>query len=161
MTRATRPSPLSRPALLIATWFGCGLLPGAPGSWGSLAALPFAWAIAWAGGAGALLGAALLLFFLGWWAAGIAAAAFGAADPGAVVVDEVMGQWLTLAAAPLDPRAYAAGFVLFRLFDIVKPWPVRWADRRIAGGLGIMLDDGLAALYAAAILLIGRVILGR
>jgi phosphatidylglycerophosphatase A len=150
-----------QPATLIATWFGCGMLPGAPGTWGSLAALPFAWAIVRTGGPPALLAAATALFLLGWWAAGATARALGLKDPGVIVVDEVVGQWLTLVVAPFDPVGWAAGFVLFRLFDIVKPWPVRWADRRVPGGLGIMLDDALAALYAAAVLVIGRVILGR
>jgi phosphatidylglycerophosphatase A len=152
---------MADPARLIATWFGAGLLPWAPGTWGSLAALPFAWAIAWAGGAPGLVTAALLLFFIGWWAAGRTEHASGIADEGAIVVDEVAGQWLTLAAAPLDPLAYLAGFLLFRLFDITKPWPVRWADRRLGGGLGVMADDMLAALYAALALLGGRLVLGR
>ena len=73
-------------------------------------------------------------------------------DPGAIVIDEVAGQWLVLVAAPLDPLAYALAFLLFRIFDIWKPWPVRWADRHVKGGLGIMLDDILAAIYAVALL---------
>ena len=158
--RRKRELTLSDPAWLIATWFGAGLLPWAPGTWGSLAALPFAWAIAWAGGAPALAVAASVLFFVGWWAAEGVERASGIADDGAIVIDEVVGQWLTLAAVPLDPRAYLLGFLLFRLFDIVKPWPVRWADRRIAGGLGVMADDVLAALYAASALLLLR-LLGR
>ena len=158
--RGKRELALSDPAWLIATWFGTGLLPRAPGTWGSLAALPFAWAIAWAGGAVGLALAASVLFFLGWWAAERVARATGVADDGAVVVDEVVGQWLTLAAAPLDFADYLLGFLLFRFFDIVKPWPVSWADRRVAGGLGVMADDILAALYAASALLLLR-LLGR
>ncbi|HXP31436.1 MAG TPA: phosphatidylglycerophosphatase A [Stellaceae bacterium] len=155
------PLPPWHPAALIATWFGCGFLPWAPGSWGSLAALPFAWLIAWAGGALGLLAAAAALFLLGWWAASVMANSLSAKDPACIVVDEVVGQWLTLAAAPLDPIAYALGFLLFRFCDVVKPWPVRWADREIGGGLGIMLDDALAGLMAAVVLLVGRAILGR
>jgi phosphatidylglycerophosphatase A len=68
------------------------------------------------------------------------------------VIDEIAGQWLVLVPAPLDPLAYTLAFLLFRFFDIWKPWPVRWADRRVKGGLGIMLDDLLAAVYAAALL---------
>ena len=68
------------------------------------------------------------------------------------MIDEVVGQWLVLVPAPLDPLAYAVAFVLFRTFDIWKPWPVRWAERRVKGGLGIMLDDLLAAVYAVALL---------
>ena len=78
--------------------------------------------------------------------------AAGQADPGAVVIDEVAGQWLALIAIPLDPLLYLLAFLAFRLFDILKPWPVGWADREVKGGLGIMLDDALAADYAAAVL---------
>jgi phosphatidylglycerophosphatase A len=152
---------LCDPAMLIATWFGAGLLPRAPGTWGSLAALPFAWLIAWAAGPPGLVAAALVLFPIGCWAAAATARRLGIHDPAIIVIDEVAGQWLTLAAAPFDPLAYAAGFVLFRFFDVLKPWPVSWADRRIGGGLGIMLDDVLAAVYAALVLIAGRVLLGR
>jgi phosphatidylglycerophosphatase A len=155
-----RPS-LADPAMLLATWFGCGLLPWAPGSWGSLAALPFAWLIVWAWGASGLVVAAAVLFLVGWFVAARAARALDSKDPGIIVIDEVAGQWLTLAAAPLDPLAYGAGFLLFRLFDIWKPWPVRWADRRLAGGFGIMADDLLASLYAVTVLVVGRHFLGR
>lgn len=142
------------PATLIATWFGVGRLPWAPGSWGSLAALPFAWAIAGLLGPSALAIAAALLFVIGWWAAEQVTRASGVKDDGAIVVDEVAGQWLTLSVAPLDPLAYLAGLLLFRLFDIVKPWPARWADRDLGGGLGVMLDDIIAGAYAAACLFI-------
>jgi phosphatidylglycerophosphatase A len=91
--------------------------------------------------------------FVGWWATSTVTAASGIRDPSAVVIDEVAGQWLVLVAAPLDPFAYAVAFLLFRIFDIWKPWPVRWADCRVRGGLGIMLDDLLAAVYAVAALL--------
>jgi phosphatidylglycerophosphatase A len=165
MSEPPAPLPAHDPAWLIATWFGAGLLPWAPGTWGSLAALPFAVAIAHVGGAAGLVAAAAVLFFVGWWAAERIERVSGIEDDSAIVVDEVAGQWLTLAAAPLDPGAYLLGFLLFRLFDIAKPWPVRWADRHIAGGLGIMADDILAALYAtlALVLLraIGRLFLGQ
>ena len=72
----------------------------------------------------------------------------------------VAAQWLVLLAAPLDPRAYAAAFLLFRVFDIVKPWPIRWIERRVPGGLGIMVDDIGAAIYAVVLLLIGEGIFG-
>ena len=78
----------------------------------------------------------------------------GIQDPGAIVIDEVAAQWLVLLPAPLDPLSYAAAFVLFRIFDIWKPWPVGWADRRVHGGLGIMLDDLLAAAYAVLVFLV-------
>ena len=139
-------------ARLISTWFGVGLLPKAPGTWGSLAALPFAWFIYSYGGYQFLLLATAGIFAAGVWLSGIAAAESGAQDPGEVVIDEVAGQWLTLVVVPPDFLLYAAGFVLFRIFDIWKPWPVSWADRNLKGGLGIMLDDILAGVYAAVIL---------
>ncbi|MEK9753394.1 MAG: phosphatidylglycerophosphatase A [Rhodospirillaceae bacterium] len=160
---AERPKPsLLSPPILLATWFGSGLLPGMPGTWGSLAALPFAWAIHLYWGPAALFGAALAVFAVGVWASDIYARAAGTEDPGAVVIDEVAGQWLTLAlAAPLDPLYYALGFLFFRVADIVKPWPVSWAERRFAGGLGIMLDDIFAAFYAAVALVALGYALGR
>ena len=149
-----RPNPqFWRPPILLATWFGSGLLPGMPGTWGSLAALPFAWVIHLFYGPIGLTLAACIVFGVGVWAAEVYANESGADDPGAVVIDEVAGQWLTLAlAAPLDPLFYALGFVFFRIADILKPWPVGWADQRLKGGLGIMVDDILAAFYAAAAL---------
>jgi phosphatidylglycerophosphatase A len=143
---------LRHPATLIATWFGIGLSPIAPGTCGSLVALPIAWAIRMVWGAPGLAVACGVVFAVGWWASAAIVKASEVQDPGAVVVDEVVGQWLVLLAAPLDPAAWVLGFLLFRLFDIWKPWPVRWADRHIKGGLGIMLDDIAAAGYAGAVL---------
>jgi phosphatidylglycerophosphatase A len=145
---------------LIATGCGIGLLPVAPGSWGSLAALPCAWAISVFAGRAALVAAGILAFLLGCWAAAKLAEASGRDDPGFIVVDEVAAQWLVLVAAPLDWRAYATAFVLFRVFDIAKPWPARLIERRVAGGLGIMLDDVAAAFYAVILMLIGEGIFG-
>src|SRR5260221_491675 len=104
----TRPRPFrfGDPAMMLATWFGAGRLPWAPGTWGSLAALPFAWGITELGGRTALLGAVAIVFFVGWAAATGAARASRSSDPGWIVIDEVAGQWLTLAVAPLDPLAY-------------------------------------------------------
>jgi phosphatidylglycerophosphatase A len=152
--------PFHHPAVLVATWFGVGLLPGMPGTWGSFAALPCAWAIVHLAGPAVLAVAAMLVFALGWWAAGRLAAASGYEDPGFIVVDEVAAQWLVLALAPLDWRAYAAALLLFRVFDIAKPWPARAIERRVKGGFGIMLDDIVAALYAALLLLIGEGVFG-
>jgi phosphatidylglycerophosphatase A len=152
--------PLHHPAALIATWFGIGLLPLAPGTWGSLAALPCAWAIVHFGGPAVLAAAAIIAFAAGCWAAGAVARASLHEDPGFIVIDEVAAQFLVLVAAPLDWRAYAAAFLLFRLFDIAKPWPVRAIERRVKGGLGIMLDDVAAALYAILLLVIGEGVFG-
>ena len=139
-------------ALLLATWFGVGYAPKAPGTFGSAAALPFAWAIAAFCGSWALVPAAALLFLVGWAASNRVVASSRSSDPQIIVVDEVVGQWLTLAVTPPDPLAYALGFALFRAADILKPWPASWADRQVKGGLGVMLDDVLAALYSAALL---------
>lgn len=135
------------PAYILATWFWVGRVPKAPGTWGSLAALPFAWLIVDQAGPLALLAAAALLFPVGCWASAAYAGGIGRNDPGSAVIDEVVGQWMVLAVLPLDPVAYAIGFALFRLFDIAKPWPVSLADRKLTGGFGIMADDVLAGLY--------------
>ncbi|MSO75700.1 MAG: phosphatidylglycerophosphatase A [Alphaproteobacteria bacterium] len=142
----------ARAARLIATGFGIGKLPWAPGTWGSLAALPLAWAIAGSLGPGTLLLAALALSALGIWAVGRHALELDQQDPGCIVVDEVAGQWLALAFVPPDLWLYCLGFLLFRLADIVKPWPASWIDRQMTGGAGIMADDLVAGLYAAAAL---------
>ena len=143
-----QPLPFFHPVSLIATWFGSGLLPRAPGTWGSLAALPFGALLAWAGGPWALAAAAAVLFLIGIWASDRYAKAMQLDDPGAVVVDEVAAQWVTLIPCGLNPWLFLAAFVAFRLSDVLKPWPVGWADRRLKGGLGIMIDDMIAAVYA-------------
>jgi len=143
---------LAHPGVLMATWFGAGYLPKAPGTWGSLGALPFAWLLVDRGGLWALGLATLIVFFVGLWASKDFMDRTQAHDPGAIVIDEVAGQWLVLLAAPLDPLAYAMGFALFRLFDVLKPWPISWADRAIGGAWGVMVDDVLAGLAGLAVL---------
>jgi phosphatidylglycerophosphatase A len=146
--------PAWHPAIVLGTWFGSGLLPVTPGTWGSLAALPFAWVIQarW-GAAGLVLGAALV-FALGCWVSTVIIETSSVKDPGAIVIDEVAAQWLVVAAAPQSVLLYAIGFFLFRLADILKPWPASWADRRVPGALGVMLDDVFAAIYAGGIVAI-------
>ena len=146
--------PFWHPAVLIATGGGIGFLPGMPGTWASLAALPSAWAIRWLGHGRTwpLAVAALIAFLAGWWATSRVARASGRGDPGAVVIDEIAAQWLVLCVVPPHLAGYVIAFLLFRLFDIVKPWPIGWIDRRIKGGLGIMLDDVMAAIYAIVLL---------
>ena len=90
----------------------------------------------------------LCFFFIGIWASNVYITESGVLDPGPVVIDEVVGQWLTLAFVPTELKFYVIGFILFRLIDIFKPWPVCWADRTVIGGFGVMLDDVLAALYS-------------
>ncbi len=142
----------SDPAVLVATGFGAGLLPKAPGTWGSLAALPFAWAIhAGFGSAGLAVGVAAVVV-AGLWSASAFVRASGERDSPVIVIDEVAGQWLALIATPPDVLWYAIGFALFRIADVFKPWPVSWADRTFAGGTGVMLDDLLAGAYAFLVL---------
>jgi len=152
--------PVWHPAFVLATWFGSGLLPKIPGTWGSAAALPFAWLIASYGGPWLLLAAAAVAFAAGIWAAGVYSRHTGIKDASPIVIDEVAGQWLTLAPFVPDPTTYLAGFVLFRVADIAKPWPANWADRSLDGGLGVMLDDLFAGAYAALALYALRAVVG-
>ncbi|MFZ5608622.1 MAG: phosphatidylglycerophosphatase A [Pseudomonadota bacterium] len=141
----------THPAFWLATWGGVGLIRPAPGSWASLAALPFAYGLALWGGSLALALAALGLFFAGWWAASLYQRRSGESDPSAVVIDEVVGQWIALVPVVLwcdeSIIGYGLAFAAFRLLDISKPWPVSLADRR-HDGLGVMLDDGVAGALA-------------
>ncbi len=137
------------PANLVATGFGIGHLPRAPGTWGSLAALPRAWLMWSRFGAAGVAVAAIAAFAAGWWASDVYIRATGVEDPAEIVIDEIGGQLLTLSVVPADVVFYAAGLVLFRLADIFKPWPASWAETRLKGGLGAMADDFLASLYAA------------
>jgi phosphatidylglycerophosphatase A len=152
--------PVGHPAVLIATGFGAGLLPGMPGTWGSLVALPGAWGIRYLLGAPGLAAAAVLVFGIGCWAAARTARASERGDAAEIVIDEIAGQWLALVVAPLELRWYVVAFALFRLFDIAKPWPANWVDRRMKTGLGIMLDDGIAGLYALVLVWVGRAAFG-
>lgn len=141
----------SKAALAIATWFGCGRAPVAPGTAGSAAAVAIAVLLGETAGFAPwhFLLLAGLLFAPAVWASGAAAAGAGIEDPGFVVVDEVVGQWVALAGArSLGWKAYLAAFVLFRLFDIWKPYPVRRLEA-LPGGLGIVADDAAAGVYAA------------
>ena len=144
-----RAHPLRTVDGLIATWFGIGLIPIAPGTWGSLAAVIVGAAIVSTVGTGlVLLPLAAAFFVIGARASERYAARLHSEDPASVVIDEVVGQWLVLAFLPPDLLFYVFGFLLFRVFDIFKPWPVSWAEDRFSGGWGIMADDVIAALYA-------------
>ncbi|HTB20853.1 MAG TPA: phosphatidylglycerophosphatase A [Bryobacteraceae bacterium] len=146
------PSPPRRSsgAFLIATWFGCGYAPKAPGTAGSLAGLLIAIALHYAGfGRGMLLLLTAILLVPGIWSASVVARELNKTDPQIVVVDEVIGQWITLAgAAAFNWRTYLAAFVLFRLLDMWKPAPARQLESW-PGGLGIVADDVMAGLYGA------------
>jgi phosphatidylglycerophosphatase A len=147
-------SPRLRAAYAISTWFGCGRFPWGPGTAGSAAAVAIALVLhRYAGFAPwhfALLAAALAWPAV--WAAGVVAEHSGIEDPGFVVVDEVLGQWIALAGvARWSGIGVLAAFLLFRLFDIWKPFPVRQLER-LPGGIGINADDALAGIYAALVL---------
>lgn len=137
------------PAALVATFGGVGLLRPAPGTWGSAAALLPAAALIHFGGAPLLAAAIVLVFLLGWWACRDVGRQGGVSDPPGVVIDEVAGQWIALLPAGADPVLFGAAFLAFRTFDILKPYPCNWIDRKMKNGLGAMLDDMAAGVYAA------------
>lgn len=141
--------PLDKLALALATLGPIGHFPKAPGTWGSLAATVAApWLFLPFPLAGRLLFLAAVLA-IGTWACSRAEILMDKKDPGCVIIDELFGQWLALlffSAMPLWSLGLA--FVFFRVFDIFKPWPVKWAETAFPGGLGVMIDDGVAGLYA-------------
>lgn len=134
----------------IVTLFGVGHSPVAPGTAGSLVALLLAWPIALWGGRFVLLLAAIAASAIGVWASEFYARDVGRSDPSECVIDELAGQWIVCAFAPVSIVAYLAAFLLFRLLDMTKPWPISRLER-LPGGLGIMADDLGAALVAAVI----------
>ncbi|MBW1646348.1 MAG: phosphatidylglycerophosphatase A [Deltaproteobacteria bacterium] len=143
-------------AVCLASVFYVGGAPAAPGTWGTLAAVPL-WLLLAAAGPGWYLLALLLVTAVGVWAAGVTEVVLGEPDSGAIVIDEVAGFLVTMAWLPVSWPAAVGGFLLFRLFDIGKPFPVSWAERQFKGGLGVMLDDLLAGLLAHLVL---RTLLG-
>lgn len=143
----------------IATFFGVGLMRPGPGTWGSLAALPAAWVIHVLGGFPALALASIVVFVLGWWVTVIETAGRDDPDPSEIVIDEVAGMWIALWPVSLGAAmqgvsmlalwpGWVVAFLAFRLFDIWKPGPIGWADRR-HDPLGVMLDDVIAGAFAA------------
>lgn len=139
---------LAHPAHFIALGFGAGLAPRAPGTVGTLAALGLYWLLALALPPLAIAFLAVPLFFLGVWACGVAGRNLGVEDHGAFVWDEIVAFLPLAALASASPWLQALAFALFRLFDIWKPFPIRLFESRVRGGLGVMLDDLLAACYA-------------
>jgi phosphatidylglycerophosphatase A len=149
---------LRTPAGFLAFGFGSGLARRAPGTMGTLVAVPLAWILKQFPAAG--YGSAVALSFVaGVYLCGAASRALGRKDPGGIVWDEMVGFWLTVAFLPVTWAWWLAAFVLFRIFDIVKPWPITLVEGRLSGGLGIMLDDIVAALYAMAVLAVAHQIL--
>ena len=145
---------MSKLAVAIATWFGCGYFPLGPGTAGSLAAIGIAYGLVRAAHWQPLYFAALALILLpvGIWSASVTAKKSKSKDPGIVVVDEVLGQWITLAGATsLNWKSWLAAFCLFRLFDIWKPPPVRQLEA-LPSGSGIVADDVMAGIYGALVL---------
>ncbi len=169
------------PAKLLGTWFWSGLFPVAPGTIGSIAAMPFAWIIVHNWYIEGLLIATALCFVVGWVVCDIYYQKTQKHDPKEIVIDEVAGMWLCISLLYIfafdnlilsqylptftSETGYqdisaknilllsAVAFIAFRLFDIWKPWPVNWADSTVGGGLGIMLDDIIAACYAAFVVI--------
>jgi phosphatidylglycerophosphatase A len=132
--------------MFIATGFYSGYLPKAPGTWGSMVGV-LIWFFIYRLESPLYWGIVAVLFGAGTIAAGAAEKIFDRADPGLITIDEVVGQLMVLAIIPASPIWVFIGFVIFRFFDILKPFPVNWLDKRIHGGLGIMLDDVAAGLY--------------
>ncbi len=137
---------MDRLGLFIATCAYIGYVPVAPGTFGSAAGLAVFYAIRATGSAGAELALIGLLFAIGVWSSTVAERHFGGVDPGPIVLDEVVGMLITLAVLPVNVYGALTGFVLFRIFDVVKPWPAGRFER-LPGGLGVMADDGMAAIY--------------
>ncbi|TXH03473.1 MAG: phosphatidylglycerophosphatase A [Nevskiaceae bacterium] len=166
MTEPSRPIPpppaeliLTTPEHLLAYGFGAGLAPRAPGTFGTLVGLPFWFLLSWLSPTPLIyLAGCALLFVAGCWICGESARLLGLHDAPGIVFDEIVGFLVTcVPLCYLAPGRVAwpwlgAAFLLFRFFDILKPWPIRWLDREVHGGLGIMLDDALAAVFAAAVL---------
>lgn len=142
---------LRSPTLLLAFGFGSGLSPKAPGTMGTLAAIPLWWLLAQLPLTSYLI-VVLIAAVVGITICGRAADQMGVHDHGGIVWDEFVGFWIAMATLPITWQSVILGFVLFRLFDILKPWPISWLDKKVSGGFGIMIDDVIAGLAAAAVI---------
>lgn len=151
-------SVFSDPVHLLAFGFGSGLAPFAPGTFGTLAAVPLYLLLAPLS-LPLYLALVVVAFIAGIWICGKAGEDLGVHDHGGIVWDEFVGLWIALIAVPAGWLWIVAGFSLFRLFDIWKPWPIGWADRQVSGGLGVMLDDVIAGVYALAVLQLAAVLI--
>jgi phosphatidylglycerophosphatase A len=153
---STEPDNLARtvlkdPVHILAFGFGTGLAPFAPGTFGSLPGILLFW-LTMDYGLYVQLGVAMAITLAGIWICGESARRIGVHDHGGIVWDEIVGMYVTLLAAPVSVVGWVLAFVFFRVMDIVKPWPISDLDHRLGGGVGIMLDDLAAALYAAILL---------
>ena len=135
-----------RLGLFIATCGYLGYVPVAPGTFGSAAGLVVFAAVRWSGSPALELAVIILLFAVGVWSANAAERHFGGVDPAPVILDEVVGMLITLAFLPVNITGAIIGFLLFRLFDVVKPWPANRLEA-VHGGLGVMADDAMAGVY--------------
>jgi len=146
--KASSKAILLNPIHLLAFGFGTGLSPKAPGTVGTALAVPLYLLLS--SGSPLIYGAFVVAAFLiGIWVCGRTAEDLGVHDHGGIVWDEFVGYWITMFMAPAGLLWLLLGFTLFRLLDILKPWPIKWADKQLTGGLGIMLDDVLAGIMAA------------
>lgn len=145
------PSVWRNPVHFLAFGFGSGALPLAPGTFGTLVAIPIYLLMAELPLA-IYLGLVAIMTAVGIWLCQVTSRDLGVHDHAGIVWDEIVGYLITMIAVPVSWQWVLTGFVLFRIFDIMKPWPIRWADRQVHGGLGIMLDDVLAAVYAGLIM---------
>lgn len=133
--------------MALATGLYVGKIKKAPGTWGSLAAF-VPWFFIKDLPLSSYLIVLVAVFVLGFFVSGSAEKILDSPDAGCIVIDEILGMFITLMAAPAHPAAWVLGFLLFRIFDIFKPFPVSWFDKRIHGGIGIMMDDVIAGIYA-------------
>ena len=148
---------LDRLAVLIATGFGVGYAPLAPGTVASVVTVIFLGLVPFS--RAGLVIFLVLVVVVGTWAAHVAERVIGGKDPGAIVIDEVAGMTLSVVAFPLTPEVLAVGLALFRVFDVLKPPPAR-ESQRIRGGIGVMIDDLIAGLYALALIALSRSLMG-
>src|SRR6266545_1642313 len=137
---------MNRLGLFVATCGYLGYVPLAPGTFGSAAGLAVFYAIRSTGSTGVELASIVVLFAIGVWSGTVAEHHFGGIDPGPVVLDEVVGMLITLALIPVNVTGAITGFLIFRVLDVVKPWPSAGFEK-LPGGLGVMADDGMAAVY--------------
>lgn len=142
---------LKNPVHFLSLGFGTGLAPFAPGTFGTLVALPLYFLLQKLS-LPFYLGVIVIGFVIGIWLCEQTSQALGVHDHSGIVWDEIIGFLITMIAVPLDWRWIVAGFLLFRFFDIIKPWPIRWIDSQVSGGLGIMLDDVIAGFFALLVL---------